>query len=240
MQSFQALDTLIWSDYERLLIARYQAGGHTPETAAYFARGEIKSIQEGRHWTAGKLTVPDPQRLIIEAWYTPGVYHNRKYPEPPRPKYRGPAAIKKTLAAGIGIKEFFAKSKDNDPAAYTTGVQEIAALWNQGQRRFKAFVRGRFVAVDIDRHPGKVDGLENFYKLFPRETLPVELQDLPGSFPCYVQTPSGGFHLYFSYEGPELKLRELAPCVEIKELQITSPGSRRENGDYILYHCCPV
>ena len=74
-----------------------------------------------------------------------------------------------------------------------------------------------------------------FYRIFPRETIPAELQELPGSFPCYVQTPSGGFHLYFKYEGPELKLRELAPGVEIKEWQITCPGSRRENGDYILH-----
>jgi hypothetical protein len=79
--------------------------------------------------------------------------------------------------------------------------------------------------LDIDRKPelGKPDGLESFYKTFPRETLPAELQDLPGSFPCYTQTPSGGFHLYFRYNSPEVKLRELAPGVEIKETQITAP-----------------
>jgi hypothetical protein len=149
--------------------------------------------------------------------------------------FSGSSAIKHTIAAGIGIKAFFAKSKDNDPAAYTTNLQQIAFLWNEGQRRFKAFIHGRFITVDIDRKPGKIDGLESFYKLFPRETLPVELQNLPGSFPCYVQTPSGGFHLYFKYEGQELKLRELAPGIEIKEWQITCPGSRRENGEYILH-----
>jgi len=50
-----------------------------------------------------------------------------------------------------------------------------------------------------------------------------------------VQTPSGGFHLYFRYEGPELKLLELAPGVGIKETQITCPGSRREDGEYVLH-----
>jgi hypothetical protein len=51
-----------------------------------------------------------------------------------------------------------------------------------------------------------------------------------------VQTPSGGFHLYFKYNGLEVKLRELAPGVEIKEWQITCPGSRRENnGVYVLH-----
>jgi hypothetical protein len=109
-------------------------------------------------------------------------------------------------------------------------------MWNEGQRRFKAFINGRFLAVDIDRKPGKADGLETFYRMFPKETLPAELQDLPRSFPCYTLTPSGGFHLYFKYEGPELKLRELAQGIEIKEWQITCPGSRRENnGEYVLH-----
>jgi hypothetical protein len=89
--------------------------------------------------------------------------------------------------------------------------------------------------LDFDRKSGEVDGLETFYRMFPRETLPAELQNLPQSFPCYAQTPSGGFHLYFRYEGPEVKLRELATGIEIKEWQITCPGSRRENGDYILH-----
>jgi hypothetical protein len=192
-------NALTWSDYERLLTARYQAGGHTRETALHFAQREIRAILAGNHWTHGKPTAPDPQRLILEALapeardqfteragileYDAGLSHTdaearalqeilrRKYPAPEKPVYQGSAAIKKTLAAGIGIKEFFAKSKDNDSAAYTTDVQEIAALWNQRKRRFKAFVRGRFVAVDIDRHPGKADGLETFYRLFLRKTL---------------------------------------------------------------------
>jgi hypothetical protein len=149
--------------------------------------------------------------------------------------YRGSAAIKHAVAAGIGIKDFFAKSGDNDPAAYTTDLNKIAELWNSGQRRFKAFIRGCFLAVDIDRKPGKPDGLVNFDRLFPRETLPEELQNLPDSFPVFTVTPSNGFHLFFRYEGPELKLRELAPSIEIKEWQITCPGSRRENNEYILH-----
>jgi hypothetical protein len=162
-------------------------------------------------------------------------YTHGTAPEKPRTIYEGSEALKHTLAAGIGIKDFFAKTKDNDPSAYTTDPEKIAIMWNQGQRRFKAFVRGRFLAIDVDRKPGKPDGLENFYRLFPRETLPEELRNLPDSFPVFTVTPSNGFHLFFRYEGPELKLRELAPCVEIKEFQITAPGSRRENGDYVLH-----
>jgi hypothetical protein len=163
---------------------------------------------------------------------------NRMYHAPverPRSIYRSSDAIKRVLAAGVGIKPFFAKSKDNDPAAYTADLKKAAELWSEGQRRFKAFIRGHFLVVDIDRKSGKPDGLEAFYRLFSRETLPAELQELPGSFPCYVQTPSSGFHLYFRYEGPELNLRELAPGIEIKEWQITCPGSRRENGEYVLH-----
>jgi hypothetical protein len=257
-------EAFTWSDYEQLLIARYQTGGHTRETALHFAQGEIKAILTGNHWRHGKPTAPDPQRLIIEALtledreqfteragileYDAGLTRSdvearalreiisRKYPAPEKPVYQGSAAIKKTLAEGIPLKDFYAKSKDNDPAAYTTDVQEIAALWKQGVRRFKAFVRGRFVVVDIDRHYEKADGLETFYKLWPPEILPAELQDISGgSFPCYVQTPSGGFHLYFRYDGPELKLRELATGVEAIEWQIAVPGSEKETGPYVLH-----
>jgi hypothetical protein len=255
---------LTMADYERLLVIQYQIGGHTKETALYFAQGEIKAILAGNHWMHGKPTIPDPRPLIVEALtleerqhfteqtgilkYDAGLNRadaearalreiiSRKYPVPEKPVYRGSVAIKRTLAVGIPLKDFYAESKDNDGNSYTTVVREIAALWKQGKRRFKAFVRGRFLAIDIDRHPGKADGLETFYRLFPRETLPEELTDISGgSFPCYAQTPGGGIHLYFKYTGPEVKLRELTPGIEIKEWQITAPGSRRENGEYVLH-----
>jgi len=226
-------------------MSRYIAAGTTPETAAQYARGELAAIYKGEHYSrdssgAFRIT-PPPEDLAFEAAMEKadeaiaGII--KQYPAPvekPRTAYRGSAAIKHTVAAGIGVKEFFAKSRDNDKDAYTTDLGKIAALWNGGQRRFKAFINGRFLAIDVDRKPGKPDGLKTFYRMFPRETLPAELQELPGSFPCYTQTPSGGFHLFFKYEGAELKLRELAPGIEIKEWQITCPGSCRENGEYIL------
>jgi hypothetical protein len=121
--------------------------------------------------------------------------------------YRGSAALRRVLAAGVPLKDFYAESKDHDPAAYTADIQEITAVWERGARRFKAFVRGRFLVLDIDRKPGKADGLETFYRIFPRGTMPEALWDIPGSFPCYTKRPSGGYHLYFRYDGPELKLR---------------------------------
>jgi hypothetical protein len=227
-------------------MSSYISGGMMPENAARFTRGELEAIYKGDHRsrnTSGAFRVtPPPEALDIEAAMRKAdaaiAEIISQYPAPvEKPRiYQGSAAIKITVAAGIGIKPFFAVSKDNDPSAYTSDLGKIAAMWNDDQRRFKAFIRGRFLALDIDRKPGKPDGLETFYRIFPRETLPAELQELPGSFPCYVQTPSGGFHLYFKYEGPEVNLRELAQGIEIKEWQITCPGSRRENnGEYILY-----
>ncbi|MCL2252738.1 MAG: bifunctional DNA primase/polymerase [Treponema sp.] len=229
----------------------YLNGGSTPESATHFTRGELEAIYRGNHHsrdTSGAMRKTPPleavdittamakcNTAIKELLNSLAINETPVNTETNTTVFTRSAAIKHTIASGIGIKFFFVNSKDNDPAAYTTDLQEIADLWNQGKRRFKAFIHGQFLALDIDRKPDKPDGLQNFYRLFPRETLPAELQELPGSFPCYVQTPTGGFHLYFRYEGPELKLRELAPCVEVKEWQLICPGSRRENGEYILH-----
>jgi hypothetical protein len=162
----------------------------------------------------------------------------QKAPDPPKPRnvYQGMAALRHMATAGIGLKNFYAKSKDNDPSAYTTDIREIAAAWEQGARRFKAFIRGRFLVLDVDMKPGKPSGLTSLYKLFPPEVMPRDFQDIPGgSFPCYTKTPSGSYHLYFKYDGPELKIRELAAGVEVKEWQITTPGSEKENGAYVLH-----
>jgi hypothetical protein len=161
-----------------------------------------------------------------------------KYPAPvekPRSVYRSLDAIKRVVAEGVGVKDFYVKSPDYDPDVYTTDLEKITALWREGKRQFKSFIRGKFLVLDVDRKSGKPDGLEAFYRIFPKETLPAKLQDLPQSFPCYVKTPSGGFHLYFKYAGLELKLSNLGPSVEVKEFQITPPGSRKENGEYILH-----
>jgi hypothetical protein len=93
------------------------------------------------------------------------------------------------------------------------------------------------LCLDIDRKPGKPDGLQEFYKLFPKDILPRELQDIDRFFPCHVTTPSGGYHLYFRYNGPPVKKNNLAPEVEIKHGRpgLTAPGSRKENGAYVLH-----
>jgi hypothetical protein len=55
-----------------------------------------------------------------------------------------------------------------------------------------------------------VDGIETFYRIFLCEAMPETLRDISDSFPCYTGMPSGGYHLFFWCDGPELKLRELA------------------------------
>ena len=136
-----------------------------------------------------------------------------------------------------------------EPENYTTDPREIAALMEgKGDRhgRGKGTPIQRFyfipadaglLCLDIDRKPGKPDGLQELYKLFPRDTLPRALQDIDRFFPCYVATPSGGYHLYFKYKGPPVKKTNLALEVEVKHGRpgLTAPGSRKENGLYVLH-----
>jgi len=238
--------------YNRM--SSYIAGGSSPKTATGFTRGELSAIYKGNHWSRDmsgamrKTPLPESLNLttamarcdaaikeILNSRANNAMNEMLLNTGAEKKVLTGLTAIKHTIAARTGIKFFFVNSEDNNPAAYTTDLQEITGLWNQGKRRFKAFIRGRFLVIDVDRKPGKADGLETFYRLFPRQTLPAELLNLPEAFPRYVTTPSGGFHLYFKYTGPELKLRELAPGVEVKEWQITAPGSCCEKGDYILH-----
>jgi len=136
-----------------------------------------------------------------------------------------------------------------EPENFTTDRAEIAALMaGEGNRRGRAkgTIIQRFyfipqaaglLCLDIDRKPGKSDGLKELYKLFPKDTLPRALQDIERYFPCYVKTPSGGYHLYFKYAGETVRKTDLCPEVEVKHGKpgLTAPGSRKENGEYILY-----
>ena len=105
-----------------------------------------------------------------------------------------------------------------------------------------------FLCIDIDRaHKSGADGLKNLYAFFDsigktKENLPPYLRNLPQSFPCYVTTPSGGFHLYFRYSGnnPKKALKGLDyenNSVEIfyKTFALSAPGSKKPGGEYILY-----
>jgi hypothetical protein len=134
-------------------------------------------------------------------------------------------------------------------AAFTADPAEIAALLEgkgdkQGRARGTRIERfyfipkeAGFLCLDIDRKQGKTDGLQELYKVFPKDTLPRTLQDIERFFPCYVSTPSGGYHLYFKYSGPDIRITELCPGVEIKYGRpgITAPGSMKDGKPYIMY-----
>ena len=85
-------------------------------------------------------------------------------------------------------------------------------------RRFRFIPKqAGFLVIDIDRHEGKVDGLQSFYKFLSQNHInePM-LKDIEnGSFPCFVATPNKGFHLYFKYSGNENFPRKLTDGVEV-------------------------
>jgi hypothetical protein len=69
----------------------------------------------------------------------------------PQPRYEARDALSRVIAYGIGIKDFYDKSPDNAPESYRLDP----SLWRPGGR-YKAFIRGRFLVLDIDRKPADI------------------------------------------------------------------------------------
>jgi hypothetical protein len=169
-----------------------------------------------------------------------------------RTKREGFAALEYFARQGIPLIGAYvsgAMISKQEPENFTTDAAEIAALIEgrgnrQGSTKGTPIERFYFIpqaagllCLDIDRKPNKPDGLKELYKLFPKDTLPRALQDIERYFPCYVKTPSGGYHLYFKYAGGPVRKTDLCPEVEIKHGKpgLTAPGSKKENGNYTLY-----
>jgi hypothetical protein len=151
----------------------------------------------------------------------------------------GTKALTACIETGVPLKPFFDKSPDSKPESYSLDLP----LQEGG--RYKAFLRGKFLALDIDRHEGKPDGVSEFYKLCERlgktrRTLPNCLCriDEPVSddteHPAYTTTPTDGLHLFFAWDGTPCK-KELCPSVEIKTQSITAPGSYKDGLPYRLH-----
>jgi hypothetical protein len=150
---------------------------------------------------------------------------------------QGIEALAYLTAHGLPIKDFYKPGADADKANYST-AEPI-----EPGRRYKVFIRGRFLCLDIDRnHKDGKDGIAELYAHLetigePRELLPACLKDIDrGSFPFFTETPSGGLHLWFKYAGPYVT-GTLAPDVELKNLQV-SAGWKEHNGKpapYILH-----
>ena len=95
------------------------------------------------------------------------------------------------------------------------------------------------LCLDIDKnHSDGADGEANFYRLLRArgyDPLPLMLRDLR-AFPVRVETPNGGLHLYFSYNGQAIKKAKLAEGIEVFHVDpLTAAGSRKESGEYVLY-----
>jgi hypothetical protein len=149
----------------------------------------------------------------------------------------GLEALQYVMANGIGIKYLYDKTPDNEKESYSTETPI-----EQG-KHYKAYIRGRFLCLDIDIKNGK-NGILDLDRLLtswgkPQEKRPAALRNIEaGSFPCFVRTPSGGYHLYFKYHGqqPERGLfSNDYKSIEIKSTSITAPGSVNTEGKpYVL------
>jgi hypothetical protein len=153
-------------------------------------------------------------------------------PQPSLETRQGLEALQYLSAHGLPIKEFYKPGADADATTYS-----VETPTEQG-KRYKVYIRGRFLVLDIDRnHQNGGDGLAALYKHLesigkPRVLLPAFMRDIDqGSFPFYTQTPSGGLHLYFRYNGRYVT-GSLAPDVELKNLQVSTGW--KEGKPYIL------
>jgi hypothetical protein len=185
--------------------------------------------------------------------------HGKAPDNAPMPRQKRDGAEALTYMTGKGIALIAAYDSGatiaggaERAAAFTTDMSIIDGLRAGTDSRAKGRInRFYFVprsagllCLDIDRKNGK-DGIHEFYAWAeragkPRHLLPRFLQDLPDNFPCYVQSPSGGLHLYFSYSGGKVQKKPLSPDtpgVEIKhgEPGLTSPGSYKNGNPYILH-----
>jgi hypothetical protein len=209
-----------------------------------------------------------PQSAIeahSRAGETPDIKSQGKALEPSsKPHYRGLEGLQHMTDLGIKLIGAYesgamicrARVEGDYDAAFTGDIAEIKALMAglgdtagraQGSKiELFRFIPGLydFLCLDIDRgHSDGVDGLAELYNFFDsigktKENLPPVLRELPHSFPCYVTTPSGGFHLYFKYRGPKSwGLFANVRGVEIKHMKpgLTAPGSRKPSGEYVLY-----
>jgi hypothetical protein len=178
-------------------------------------------------------------------------------PETAPRKYEGSAALAEYTKRGIRLmacvpvendqkkyRPIVGKDKwDNKATADIELIKKYmsGALWPKEPIHLFRFLPAdaKLVCQDVDKNHGNgVDGEAEFYKLMRAQgydPLPPLLRDLQ-AFPVRVETPSGGLHLYFSYNGPPIEKAVLAESVEVFHVDpLTAAGSEKENGAYILY-----
>jgi len=187
------------------------------------------------------------------------IYRNRPLQDmdPDRKERKGTTALEYMTGKGIALIGVYASGAtiakgEAWAAAFTADMKIINALQKGTDSRTQEKI-ARFyflpqaaglLCLDIDHKNGK-EGIKEFYSWAerqgkPRHLLASYLQNIPDSFPCYVQTPSGGFHLYFKYNGDKPQKRQLSPDTPAVEIKygapgLTSPGSYKDNKPYILH-----
>jgi len=121
-------------------------------------------------------------------------------------------------------------------------AKQLAYWVGKGVERFLFIPRDHgFLCLDIDRgHDNGGDGLEDFYSWLRKnylEAIPYFKDLVGGSFPCYVKTPSGGFHLYFKCQSPLTLSQNITPNVEVKYggKSLTASGSIKNGKQYIMH-----
>lgn len=120
---------------------------------------------------------------------------------------------------------------------FTTDRRIVSHWWEANVRRFQ-FIPAEhgLIVLDIDRKNDK-DGLRELYGLFTEAPAPDYLLH-PETHPAYTETPSGGLHLYFKYEGTtQYRSGEIAPGLEVVHTRhlITAPGSKKDGRPYVFY-----
>ena len=178
-------------------------------------------------------------------------------PEPEPQKYEGIVAITEYTERNIKLMPCVHVEKDKKKfrpivkkekwdSKATDDIELIkkymsGALWPNVPIRLFRFIpaEAELVCIDYDKgHGNGVDGEAEFYRLMRAhgyDPLPPLIRNLQ-AFPVRVETPSGGLHLYFSYNGPPIEKAVLAESVEVFHVDpLTAAGSEKENKAYILY-----
>lgn len=124
------------------------------------------------------------------------------------------------------------KSKKTNEIIKINNVQLLEEFYNSGVRRFVFIPKNHnLLVIDIDNKNG-MNGTENWKKW---------LTAVKRDFKCntsYVQSPNGGFHLYFKIPfniESKIAKTEIMQGVEIKYTHnITCGGSQKDGKPYIL------
>ena len=169
---------------------------------------------------------------------------------------QGIAALEYIISKGIKLIGQYDNgaqiaSGDARLQAFTSNMNVIRDWTDRGIKKFM-FVPADYglIVFDIDIKNGK-DGVKEFYDWClidagkSHDDLPIVLQNIPHNHPCFVTTPSGGYHLYFRfpYKGVEVnesvfngKYSGKKSAVEIKYKQtLTAPGSYKDGLPYISH-----